>query len=103
MALSLKTIIIEKYQRFNDCVPNSNSSRMNSNNTNNSTDDTMKTLSYVAIIIFVFWGLRECSNKNIKARAYEKMEENRSMSAEEAYEEAEYEHDESIDAMNESY
>jgi hypothetical protein len=84
-------------------VPKSNLSKMNSNNTNNTSDETMKTLSYVAIIIFVIWGLRECSNKNIKARAFEKMEENRSMSAEEAYEEAEYEHDESIDAMNESY
>lgn len=76
---------------------------MNPNNKNNSTDNTMKTLSYVVIIIFVFWGLRECSNKNIKARAYEKLKENPSMSADEAYEEAEYEHDESIDAMNESY
>jgi hypothetical protein len=76
---------------------------MNSKNNENSTDNTMKTLSYVTIAVIVIFGLRECSNKSIKARAYEKMEENRSMSAEEAYEEAEYEHDESIDAMNESY
>jgi hypothetical protein len=31
------------------------------------------------------------------------LKENPSMSADEALEEAEYEHDESIDAMNESY
>lgn len=71
----------------------------------NTSDDTVKLLSYLAILIVIIVGLRECSNTSIKARAYEKIEEDRSRSPEDAYEEAEYEHDESIDGMieNQSY
>ncbi len=75
---------------------------MNINDSDNSTDDTMKLLSYLAILVIIILSLRECSSTNIKARAFEKMEEDRSISSDEALEDAEYEHDEAIDGMIEN-
>jgi len=53
-------------------------------------------------LVIIILSLRECSSTNIKARAFEKMEEDRSMSSDEALEDAEYEHDEAIDGMIEN-
>lgn len=62
----------------------------------------LTTLFIIAAIAFVIYEYNACQERNIKARAYDIMEEEPDIDSDEALEQAEMEHDDAMDAMYEN-
>ena len=60
-------------------------------------------LLVIVAVLFLLFEYNSCQERNIKARAYDIMEEESNIDPSEALEQAEYEHEESLDAMSENY
>jgi hypothetical protein len=70
---------------------------------NKRTDNIQQGILIIIGIFIIVSIYNSCHDKAMKARAFEKMQENPGMKSEEAIEEAEIEHEEALDAMDDNY